>query len=93
MLDRMNLYRPVIYGTLIISGLAVGSLYFFADLRVFAIFGAAWLAAVVWALLYCARIGRDTEKQLSALRESLFGAQRDSVAEFPMATMILRETG
>lgn len=93
MLDRMNLYRPVIYGTLIISGLAVGSLYFFADLRVFAIFGAAWFAAVVWALLYCARIGRDTEKQLSALRESLFGAQRDSVAEFPMATMILRETG
>ncbi len=93
MLDRMNLYRPVIYGTLIISGLAVGSLYFFADLRVFAIFGAAWLVAVVWALLYCARIGRDTEKQLSALRESLFGAQRDSVAEFPMATMILRETG
>ena len=93
MLDRMNLYRPVIYTTLIVSGLAAGSSYFFAGFRVFALFGAAWLVMAVLALVWCVRIGRDTERQLSALRESLFGAQRDSVAEFPMATMILRETG
>ena len=93
MLDRMNLYRPVIYSTLAVSGLAAGSSYFFADTRLFAILGAAWLVMAFLALFWCARIGRDTEKQLAALRESLFGAQRDSVAEFPMATMILRETG
>ena len=93
MLDRMNLYRPVIYGMLAISGLAAGASYFFVDLRLFSIFLASWGIMALWAAIHCSRISRDTEKQLAALRESLFGAQRDSVAEFPMATMILRETG
>lgn len=93
MLDRMNLYRPVIYGLLAVSGLAAGASYFFVDLRLFSIFLASWGAMALWAVIHCARISRDTEKQLAAIRESLFGAQRDSVAEYPMATMIIRETG
>lgn len=93
MLDRMNLYRPVIYGLLAVSGLAAGASYFFVELGLFAIFLGAWGVMAIWAVLHCARISRDTEKQLAAIRESLFGAQRDSVAEYPMATMVLRESG
>jgi c-di-AMP phosphodiesterase-like protein len=93
MLDRMNLYRPVIYGLLVFSALMAGAAYFFVGIQMFLILGALWVLMALWALLCCVRITRDTERQLMALRESLFGAQRDSVAEFPMATMILRENG
>ena len=93
MLDRMNLYRPVIYGLLVFSALITGASYFFVDTKLFLILALLWALMALWALLCCARIARNTDRQLMALRESLFGAQRDSVAEFPMATMILRENG
>ena len=60
MLDRMNLYRPVIYGMLAISGLAAGASYFFVDLRLFSIFLASWGIMALWAAIHCARISRDT---------------------------------
>ena len=93
MLDRMNLYRPVIYGMLAISGLAAGASYFFVDLRLFSIFLASWGIMALWAAIHCSRISRDTRRQLAAIRESLLGAREETVAEYPMATMIVRETG
>lgn len=93
MLDRMNLYRPVIYGMLAISGLAAGASYFFVDLRLFSIFLASWGIMALWAVIHCSRISRDTRRQLAAIRESLLGAREETVAEYPMATMIVRETG
>ena len=93
MLDRMNLYRPVIYGMLAISGLAAGASYFFVDLRLFSIFLASWGIMALWAAIHCARISRDTRRQLAAIRGSLLGAREETVAEYPMATMIVRETG
>ena len=93
MLDRMNLYRPVIYGMLAISGLAAGASYFFVDLRLFSIFLASWGIMALWAAIHCSRISRDTRRQLAAIRGSLLGAREETVAEYPMATMIVRETG
>lgn len=93
MLDRMNLYRPVIYGMLAISGLAAGASYFFVDLRLFSIFLASWGIMALWAVIHCSRISRDTRRQLAAIRGSLLGAREETVAEYPMATMIVRETG
>ncbi len=93
MLDRMNLYRPVIYGMLAISGLAAGASYFFVDLRLFSIFLTSWGIMALWAAIHCSRISRDTRRQLAAIRGSLLGAREETVAEYPMATMIVRETG
>ncbi len=93
MLDRMNLYRPVIIVLLVVSGIGAGASYFFVALPVFATVAGVWLAVALWAALQCARIGRDTKRQLAALRESLYGAREESVGAYPMATMMVRRNG
>lgn len=93
MLDRMNLYRPVIIVLLVVSGIGAGASYFFVALPVFATVAGVWLAVALWAALQCARIGRDTKRQLAALRESLYGAREESVGAYPMATMMVRQNG
>ena len=93
MLDRMNLYRPVIIVLLVVSGIVAGASYFFVALPVFATVAGVWLAVALWAALQCARIGRDTKRQLAALRESLYGAREESVGAYPMATMMVRQNG
>ena len=93
MLDRMNLYRPVIIVLLVVSGIGAGASYFFVALPVFATVAGVWLAMALWAALQCARIGRDTKRQLAALRESLYGAREESVGAYPMATMMVRRNG
>ena len=65
MLDRMNLYRPVIIVLLVVSGIGAGASYFFVALPVFATVAGVWLAVALWAALQCARIGRDTKRQLA----------------------------
>ena len=68
MLDRMNLYRPVIYGLLVFSALITGASYFFVDTKLFLILALLWALMALWALLCCARIARNTDRQLMALR-------------------------
>ena len=67
MLDRMNLYRPVIYGMLAISGLAAGASYFFVDLRLFSIFLASWGIMALWAAIQLARRPENAGKTIVAL--------------------------
>lgn len=93
MRNRLNLYRPVIYGMIIVSGLAAGASGFFVDIRLFGVFMGVWAVMSLWAIFYCARISRDTERQLLIIREALLGAQAESVAEYPMAAMMIRASG
>ncbi len=92
MLDRLNLYKPLTTLLLLFSGIAVGFTYF-VDRRYFFLFGGVWVMAAIYVLVRGYQISRSNEEYFSAIRESLFGAQRDSVAQFPLPTIIARETG
>ena len=89
MLDRLNLYKPFSILLLVFSGITVGFTYFI-DHGYFYLFGTAWLGIVTYVLVRCAWLSHGNERYFSAIRESLFGAQRDSVARFPLPTFIAR---
>ena len=92
MLDRLNLYKPLIIPFVVFSGIAVGFTYFL-DPRYFFLFGAVWALLIVYLLVRGVQISRSNEAYFSSIREALFGAQRDSVAQFPLPTIIARENG
>ncbi len=92
MLDRLNLYKPLYVLLLVSSGIIVGFTYFIEP-RYFYLFGALWLIIAVYTLVRCLAISQSNEKFFGAIREAIFGAQRDSVAQFPLPTIIARENG
>lgn len=92
MMDRMNLYRPLCLILLLVSGISVGFTYGI-DRRYFFTWGLVWLLMAAFVLIKGYLISRDNERFFTCLRESLFGAQKDSLARFPMATIVARENG
>ena len=92
MFDKLNLYKPIYY-VLIAAGAIMAGWACAVDLHLGIGLALVWLAAVIYALLESQRVSRNNRRYMQALRESLFGAQREAMLAFPMPTLLTSESG
>ena len=92
MFDKLNLYKPIYY-VLIAAGAIMAGWACAVDLHLGIGLALVWLATVIYALLESQRVSRNNRRYMQALRESLFGAQREAMLAFPMPTLEPRLAG
>ncbi|MEG1687645.1 MAG: DHH family phosphoesterase [Angelakisella sp.] len=92
MIDRMNLYRPLYIVLLLVSGISVASSYW-VDRSYFYTWALVWVICALAVLLKGYTISRDNKRFYGCIRDAVFGVQKESLTDFPLPTLIARETG